>query len=55
MAMTKAECARALKGLMEQYDKYRKRWIKRYGTDTGYDQWFTGQVRRIPKSSKKRR
>ena len=42
-----ATMAEARKELMEQYDKYRARWIETYGTDAGYGEWFTEQLNRL--------
>ena len=36
--------AEAIKELMEKYNEYRARWIEIYGTDAGFNEWFTGQA-----------
>ena len=33
-----------LKEIEVNYTKYRKKWIKRFGSDKGFDKWFTGQI-----------
>ena len=30
--------------LMETYDAKRAQWIEMFGTDNGFDAWFTSQV-----------
>jgi len=30
--------------LMAAYDEKRNQWVSTYGTDEGFDAWFTGQV-----------
>ncbi len=46
MAMTTEELARAVGELMATYTGHRDRWIEQYGSDTGFDDWFTGQIAR---------
>lgn len=36
--------AEAIRELMEQYNENRGKWIVQYGTDAGFDVWFTEQV-----------
>ena len=36
--------AETIREIMNNYDEYRERWICRYGTDEGFDAWFTEQV-----------
>jgi len=33
-----------LSELMEVYDKTRSEWIQKFGSDAGFDIWFTRQV-----------
>lgn len=33
-----------LKELMDTYTKSRNAWIDRFGSDRGFDKWFTHQV-----------
>ena len=44
--MTNAQIAEALKELMEKYTENRERWIAKFGTEEGFDEWFTKQVRK---------
>lgn len=37
-----------IRELMSQYDANRAKWVDFYGTDEGFDAWFTKQV--MPKS-----
>jgi hypothetical protein len=39
--MTTAE---AIKELMNKFDENRARWIERFGSDKGFNEWFTKQV-----------
>lgn len=41
--------ADTIRELMGKYDARRAAWVARFGTDTGFDAWFTGQV--APKTS----
>ena len=34
----------AIKELMQKYDEKRQQWIERFGSDEGFDKWFTQQV-----------
>ena len=34
----------AIKELMQKYDENRQKWIERFGSDEGFDKWFTQQV-----------
>ena len=36
--------AEIIRELMDNYDEHRERWVCRYGTDEGFDEWFTTQV-----------
>ena len=38
------DTAETIKELMDNYDEYRERWICRYGTDAGFNEWFSTQV-----------
>lgn len=42
--LTNNEIAEALKELMEKYDLFREEWIKSFGSDNGFDEWFTEKV-----------
>ena len=42
--MTNKEMAAALEDLMNQWDATRAKWVKRFGTDKGFAEWFTDQV-----------
>jgi hypothetical protein len=44
-ALKKALHASVIRELMEQYDSRKEAWIKTNGTDTGFDTWFTKQVK----------
>lgn len=33
-----------IRELMNAYDEYRARWISRFGTEDGFNDWFTQQV-----------
>ncbi len=35
---------KALKEMMEQYNTKRSEWVEQFGTDAGFNEWFTGQV-----------
>lgn len=38
--------AEAIKELMEKYDEARAAWLARFGSDFGFNDWFTQQVKR---------
>lgn len=40
--MTSAE---AFKELMEKFNDYRTKWISHHGSDEGFNEWFTKQVK----------
>ncbi len=40
--MTTAE---AIKELMEKFNERRDEWIKKFGSDDGFNEWFTDQVK----------
>ena len=42
--MVKITEAETIRELMDSYDECRERWINQYGTDEGFDTWFTEQV-----------
>ncbi len=46
--MTTAE---AIKELMQKWDITRAAWIKTFGTEAGFSQWFTAQVFKDQKDS----
>ena len=33
------------KEMMDKYDYFRTCWINRNGDDTGYNEWFTAQIK----------
>ena len=33
--------AQAIQGLMKKYEESRQVWIKNFGSDDGFDAWFT--------------
>ena len=43
--MPKDEFAEAFVELMTKFDENRARWIVQNGTDEGFNEWFTSQVR----------
>jgi hypothetical protein len=43
--MNSDEFASALKELMDAYNEYRAKWIEMFGDDTGFDRWFTTEVK----------
>lgn len=36
--------AEIIRELMEKYDAARAAWMAEYGTDDGFDAWFTSQI-----------
>ena len=34
-----------IRELMSKYNEYRSRWIAQYGSDKGFNEWFSAQVR----------
>ncbi len=42
--MTIKEIASTLKELMQAYDDNRAKWIAEFGSDAGFNEWFTNQV-----------
>jgi len=38
------ELQKTFKEVMDKYDEYRVKWIAQFGTDDGFDNWFTKQV-----------
>ena len=45
--MTKKEMAAALEDLMNQWNTTRAKWVEEFGTDDGFSEWFSGQVKRL--------
>ena len=43
-SMSKEDFCAALGELMEKWDTTRAEWIKKFGNDDGFGDWFTGQV-----------
>jgi hypothetical protein len=33
-----------LKELMDRYDEYREKWVARFGSPIGYDDWFRRKI-----------
>ncbi len=44
MSMSNEECAAALEELHRKYTEARLAWIKQFGDETGFSEWFTKQV-----------
>jgi len=44
--MTKNEFCELMAELMSKYDEQRAKWLAKYGTDEGFNDWFTQQVER---------
>lgn len=42
--MDTKEIKETLAELLSAYDKYRALWVESFGTDEGFDKWFTAQV-----------
>ena len=42
--MSKQEIAKAIAELMNAYDTMRAKWIDAFGSDEGFDAWFTEKV-----------
>lgn len=40
----RVDAADTIRELMTRYDEARAAWIQQYGTDVGFDAWFTKQV-----------
>ena len=43
---TETTFTETLRELLGKYDEKRAEWIAAFGTDAGYDKWFTHQVMR---------
>ena len=43
--MTAEEGREVIREIMAAYSKYREIWIARFGTDAGFDSWFSTQTR----------
>jgi len=39
--------AMILRELIAKYDEKRKMWVERYGTDEGFNEWFTNQITKM--------
>jgi len=39
----KAEFCKAMRELMAKYDEFKAKWEKRFGTDLGFNEWFSRQ------------
>lgn len=42
--MTAKEGREIIREIMTAYDKYREIWIEKFGTDEGFDNWFSTQT-----------
>ena len=42
--MTAEEGREIIREIMTAFDKYREIWIKRFGTDEGFNDWFRTQT-----------
>lgn len=42
--MNTDDLAACIGALMREFDKNRAAWITKFGTDVGFDAWFTQQV-----------
>lgn len=42
--MTAEEGREIIREIMTAYDTYRAKWIERFGTDEGFDDWFRTQT-----------
>ena len=38
------ETQKVLKEMMEAYNENRERWVAQFGTDEGFNEWYTMQV-----------
>jgi len=45
--MTTAEFRATLKELMYKFDYYRLAWLENYGTEEGFNAWFSQQVKEL--------
>ena len=52
MSMSNEECAAALEELHRQYTRSRLAWVKQFGDETGFSEWFTEQVMNAGKGNK---
>ena len=43
--MTDQEAAKAIQELLTRYQENRKKWVEEFGSDKGFDDWFTKQVK----------
>jgi hypothetical protein len=39
--MTSNQITQAIEETMNKYNELRSEWIKRFGTESGFDKWFT--------------
>ena len=38
------EDSKVIKEVMSRYDEARENWVRYYGTDEGFDTWFTNKI-----------
>jgi len=43
-AMTAEEGRETIREIMAAFDTYREKWIERFGTDEGFEDWFRKQT-----------
>lgn len=48
--MNNKEAKEAVKELMDQFNSKREQWIAKFGSDKGFDEWFSGQVANVPEN-----
>ncbi len=36
--------SKVIKEVMSRYDEARENWVRYYGTDEGFDTWFTNKI-----------
>ena len=41
---TMEKAAQIIKEMMAQYDASKAQWVQRFGSDQGFDKWFSDQV-----------
>ena len=44
-SLTAAEARLIIREIMGAYDTYRKLWIEKFGTEEGFDDWFSKQTK----------
>jgi glucuronate isomerase len=43
--MKKETLIKGFAEIMNQYNNKRKEWIEKFGSDKGFDKWFTNQIK----------